>query len=86
MDKALQKDWEDCIAFHGHECPGLAIGFRMAHAARTRLGIISAHDEELVCVTENDACGVDAIQFLLSCTLGKGNLIFRDRGKHAFTR
>ena len=85
MDKALLKDWDDCIAFHGHECPGLAIGFRVAQAARTRLGITSAHDEELVCVTENDACGVDAIQFLLSCTLGKGNLIFRDRGKHAFS-
>ncbi|CAK8712212.1 Formylmethanofuran dehydrogenase subunit E [Candidatus Electrothrix laxa] len=85
MDKVLQEDWEKCIAFHGHECPGLAIGFRVAMAARKRLGITSAADEELVCVTENDACGVDAIQFLLSCTLGKGNLLYRDRGKQAFS-
>ncbi len=85
MEEALQKDWEKCIDFHGHQCPGLAIGFRVAFAARKRLEITSAADEELVCVTENDACGIDAIQFLLSCTLGKGNLIYRDRGKQAFS-
>jgi formylmethanofuran dehydrogenase subunit E len=78
-------DWEKCVDFHGHECPGLAIGFRAAMAARERLGINFSQDEELVCVTENDACGLDAIQFLTGCTLGKGNLIFRDRGKQAFS-
>lgn len=35
--------------------------------------------------TENDACGVDAIQALLSCTMGKGNLIYKLSGKQAFT-
>jgi len=30
-------------------------------------------------------CGVDAIQFLLGCTLGKGNLIHKDHGKMAFS-
>ena len=80
-----QDEWDKCTAFHGHECPGLAIGFRAAMAARERLGITFSPDEELVCVTENDACGVDAIQFLTGCTMGKGNLIYRDRGKHAFS-
>jgi formylmethanofuran dehydrogenase subunit E len=42
-------------------------------------------DEELVAIVENDACGVDAIQVLTGCTLGKGNLIYRDYGKNAFT-
>ncbi|MDD3168892.1 MAG: FmdE family protein, partial [Eubacteriales bacterium] len=42
-------------------------------------------DEEIVCVTENDACGVDGIQVLLGCSAGKGNLIFRIRGKQAFS-
>lgn len=32
-----------------------------------------------------DACGVDAIQALLSCTVGKGNLIFNLQGKNAFS-
>jgi formylmethanofuran dehydrogenase subunit E len=30
-------------------------------------------------------CGVDAIQFLTSCTFGKGNLIHKDYGKRAFS-
>jgi len=42
-------------------------------------------DEEIVCVTENDACGVDGIQVLLGCSAGKGNLIFCIRGKQAFS-
>lgn len=66
-------------------CPGLAIGYRAAKAAAEVLGLKRDKDEELVAVVENDACGVDAFQVLLGCTLGKGNLIFRDHGKHAFT-
>ena len=44
-----------------------------------------AEDEELVSIVENDACGVDALQCVTGCTFGKGNLIFRDYGKHVFT-
>jgi formylmethanofuran dehydrogenase subunit E len=78
--------WEKCVAFHGHECPGLAIGFRAAEAAHVWLGMTGfSQDEELVCVTENDACGVDAIQVLLGCSFGKGNLIYKDTGKQAFS-
>ena len=42
-------------------------------------------DEDVVCITENDACGVDAIQVLLGCSVGKGNLLFHLRGKQAFS-
>ena len=42
-------------------------------------------DEQLVCISENDACGVDAIQALLGCSVGKGNLLFHMRGKQAFS-
>ena len=60
MNKEL---WDKCVAFHGHSCPGLAIGFRAATLALELLGLEEgAKDEELVCVTENDACGVDAVQ------------------------
>ena len=38
-----------------------------------------------MCIAETDACGVDAIQALLSCTVGKGNLIFNLQGKNAFS-
>ena len=77
--------WDKARAFHGHDCPGLAIGVRVCEAAIEKMGVSPALDEELICVTENDACGVDAVQALLGCTLGKGNLIYRATGKQAFT-
>ncbi|MGE4265133.1 MAG: FmdE family protein [Desulfovibrio sp.] len=70
------------IAFHGHECPGLAIGIRAAELALRELGPAGP---ELVAVCETDMCGVDAIMVLTSCTVGKGNLIMRDLGKMAFS-
>jgi formylmethanofuran dehydrogenase subunit E len=82
MDKEL---WEKAVAFHGHECPGLAIGFKACEAAMEKMGIGISDDEEIVCVTENDACGVDAVQAILSCTMGKGNLIYHGTGKQAFS-
>ena len=84
MDKQL---WEKCVEFHGHQCPGLAIGFRASEIAACELGekMSALRDEEIVCVTENDACGVDAVQVITGCTIGKGNLIYRPTGKMAFT-
>jgi formylmethanofuran dehydrogenase subunit E len=71
------------IDFHGHFCPGLAMGIRISEVALGEIGRSS--DNELVAVVENDNCAVDAIQFLLSCTFGKGNLIYLDYGKLAFS-
>lgn len=77
--------YEDVVAFHGHSCPGLAIGFRMSNAALNRLSGSRSEDEEIVAIVENNACGVDALQYLSGCTFGKGNLIFKDYGKHVYT-
>ena len=82
MDRKL---WDKAVKFHGHECPGLAIGFKACEAAIKKLGIKFSEDEEIVCVTENDACGVDAIQVILGCSFGKGNLLYRGTGKQAFS-
>ncbi|MDO9583958.1 MAG: FmdE family protein [Desulfomicrobium sp.] len=71
------------ISFHGHSCPGLAIGIRAAELALRELD--SPKDTEIVAVVETDMCGVDALQFLLGTTMGKGNLIHRDHGKMAFS-
>ncbi len=79
------KEWEQCVAFHGHECSGLAIGYKAALLAREKLGLARARDEQLVCITECDACCNDAIQLMLGCTTGKGNLLFHMTGKFAFT-
>jgi len=71
--------------FHGHLCPGLALGYRVAILARRELNLQRSEDEELVAIVENDSCAVDAIQFINGATFGKGNLIFQDHGLHAYT-
>lgn len=81
----FSKDFERCIDFHGHICPGIAIGFRAAKAGLEWLEENRALDEEIVSIVETDACGVDAVQVLTGCTFGKGNLIFKDYGKQVFT-
>lgn len=81
----MNPGYEDLIAFHGHSCPGLAIGYRMSQAALAFLSGSRAKDEEIVAIVENDACGVDALQCLSGCTFGKGNLIFKDHGKQVYT-
>jgi len=78
------KTFEDVVAFHGHACPGLALGYRVSLYALKMLGD-RASDEELTATVENSSCAVDAVQVLTGCTFGKGNLIFRDYGKHVYT-
>ncbi len=85
MNGMNNDDLRDTIQFHGHLCPGLALGYRVAKAALRVLGADRPQDEELVAVVENDSCAADAIQFITGCTFGKGNLIFRDFGKHIYT-
>ena len=91
--------WKSAVQFHGHACPGVAIGCRMALAALGALdldpsfllgeaGAVNRElspDEELACVAETDACCVDGVQALLGCTLGKGNLLLKLRGKTAMS-
>jgi formylmethanofuran dehydrogenase subunit E len=74
---------EKTTAFHGHWCPGLAVGIRVAEAALAEVG--KDGDEDIVAVVETDNCAVDAIQFITGCTFGKGNLIHKDYGKNAFS-
>ncbi len=77
--------WEIAVDFHGHCCPGLAIGFRATELAMEALGAKRAVDEELLAIVENNACGIDAVQTLAGCSFGKGNLLFRDVGKQVYS-
>jgi formylmethanofuran dehydrogenase subunit E len=81
----IPPDLQEVVDFHGHLCPGVAIGYRAARAAMDSMGLSRAYDEELVCVVENDSCSVDAVQYMTGCTFGKGNFIFNDYGKQVFT-
>jgi formylmethanofuran dehydrogenase subunit E len=79
----MDDDFQKAAEFHGHTCPGLAMGYRVAKYVKEHYP--RAKDEELVCIAENKSCSVDAIQSLLGCTAGKGNLILKDNGKQVFT-
>ncbi len=76
--------FEDVVRFHGHVCPGLALGYRISELVLREFGPRS-EDEELVAIVENNSCAVDAIQVMTGCTFGKGNLIYRDYGKQVYT-
>ena len=79
------KTWNDCVQFHGHECGGLTIGYKASLLAIELLKLTLSADEQVVCIAENDACGLDAIQVMLGCSVGKGNLLFHMRGKSAYS-
>ena len=83
--RSKEELWERAIDFHGHSCPGLMIGFRASLYAAELLDLDHSGDEEVVCIAENDSCSVDAIQSVLGCSVGKGNLLFHMRGKQAFS-
>ncbi len=79
-----QLKWKKAVEFHGHECSGLAIGFKACEVLLEHIPTYASVDEELVCITENDTCAIDAVQSLLGCTFGKGNLVYKPMGKMAF--
>ena len=81
----MMKTWQDCVAFHGHECGGLTIGYKASLYAIELLELEFSADEQVVCIAENDACGIDGIQVMLGCSVGKGNLLFHMRGKSAYS-
>ncbi len=58
MQKELESLWQQCVAFHGHGCGGLAVGFRaVLYAWELFGGDRASQDEEIVCIAETDACG-----------------------------
>ena len=79
------KPFSAAVKFHGHVCPGLILGYRASARALKELSSGRSADEELVAIVENDTCAVDAIQAVTGCSIGKGNLIFRDLGKQVYT-
>lgn len=85
MESSKQIGFSDVTKFHGHVCPGTVIGYRAAEIAVRESSFERSVDEELIAIVENDSCSVDAIQVMTGCTFGKGNLVFKDYGKHVYT-
>jgi len=85
VPEKMPEDLEQCVSFHGHLCPGLIYGYIVARESIRLLDIERSRDEEVVAVSENDSCAVDALQVMLGTSTGKGNLILKDYGKNAYT-
>ena len=85
MNETLPEDLKACVNFHGHLCPGLIYGYLVSKEAVRLLDIARSQDEEVVAISENDTCAVDALQIMLGTTTGKGNLVLKDYGKNVFT-
>jgi formylmethanofuran dehydrogenase subunit E len=81
----MPDDLKSCVEFHGHICPGLIYGYRVAKEAKKLMNIGRSVDEEVVAICENDSCAVDALQVILGTVAGKGNLIIKNFGKNAYT-
>ncbi|NQT10833.1 MAG: formylmethanofuran dehydrogenase [Desulfobacteraceae bacterium] len=81
----MPEELKQCIAFHGHLCPGLVYGYLVSQQAINILDLKRSKDEEVVAICENDSCAIDSLQVLLGTTAGKGNLIINNYGKNAYT-
>ena len=86
----VQTVWNACVAHHGHECPGIALGFKAVEAAVTELGLDLAQGSEklgasLACTSTTARCPVDAVRALLGCTEAAGNLTLAPAEPLAFT-
>lgn len=71
--------------FHGHYCPGLAIGVRAAYEALSILALEDNTCKDFFCVYENSACYLDGIQTITGCTAGKNTLLAHLTGRTAFS-
>lgn len=83
METITDAMWKPLVAFHGHMCPGLAVGARAVSIGLRELGTVPPNTIRVL--AETAMCSVDAIQHLSGCTLGNGDMVFRDHGKNAFT-
>lgn len=76
--------WEQVIEFHGHSCPEIALGYRVAQIATRELGIRPTPNSELLIVASTHSCALDAFQVLNQVTYGRGNLIVKEMNSHAY--
>ncbi|MGE0227140.1 MAG: molybdopterin-guanine dinucleotide biosynthesis protein MobB [Dehalococcoidia bacterium] len=72
---------------HGHRCPGLTLGVRMARYAACHLDDGAAADAALPLLVEVETarCATDAIAAVTGCTTGNGRLRVKEYGKLAAT-
>jgi formylmethanofuran dehydrogenase subunit E len=73
-------------ALHGHVCPGVILGTRMAVLGMSLLGLPpGVPDEDLTVYVETARCATDAVQATTHATVGRHTLRVLDFGKMAAT-
>ena len=78
--------WLKTVAFHGHICPGVAVGYKASRCVLELFGCLGKTiGETHYAIVENDVCGIDGVQFVTGCTLGNDSLIVENQGKFAFS-
>jgi len=81
---------EKMFEFHGHKCWASVLGFRAGKLALEKLGAERARSRGLYAIIETGfahgaVCFLDGFQYATGCTVGKAALLWRPRGKLAFT-
>ncbi len=73
--------------FHGHYCPGIALGVMAAVSSLESLNReqVGSGMEDYLAVVETNNCFTDAVQIITGCTFGNNALVFRDLGKVALS-
>ncbi len=85
------KDWlEFGQKFHGHKCPAMPNGLRVAAAAMNKLGVERTGDSDLHAILELGDhhcahCFADGVQVITGCTFGKENIETIPMGKWGLT-
>lgn len=65
-----QELWEKVVKKHGHECAGVAIGFRVGQEVMR----IFDEDEKIICVTSLTNCVVDGVGQVLGLSVKEGTM------------
>ncbi|MHA1889865.1 MAG: FmdE family protein [Promethearchaeota archaeon] len=78
------------LKFHGHKCPAMPLGLKMASVAMNILEVSKSQASELFAIVDLGEhhcanCLADGIQVITGCTFGKGNIKRSMKGKFSMT-
>jgi formylmethanofuran dehydrogenase subunit E len=76
--------WDQVIDFHGHTCPEISLGYRVAQIALREMGIRPTPSSELSIAAYTHSCALDAFQVLNRATYGRGNLVVDEKNQHTY--
>lgn len=67
-----QELWNKTVEKHGHECPGVALGFRIGEEVNRIFG----EDEQVHCITSVKNCAVDGVCSVVGLSVESGTIRF----------